>query len=239
MLVMSETNVPTIICFTLFLIVNLCFLSNSTDQVFDDLKAALDNIKILGDGDYSEDRLKDAIEPIRYRFPSNVTDQQILADLKTLLAQIEANELMEKEEKLKPKKKFFSCLNDGQKYTIDQATGNFICVCKPGYSGEICEIDLSHQTTTEAYNYDSLDCSLDPCLNSGQCIETIVSITEGLIDKSITIGSCRCPPGLTGKICETKLVTCDDLQMDPCPEDHICITTDAGYECQRFSRKKG
>uniref|UniRef100_T1JTI0 Uncharacterized protein n=1 Tax=Tetranychus urticae TaxID=32264 RepID=T1JTI0_TETUR len=63
------------------------------NQVFDDLKAALDNIKILGDGDYSEDRLKDAIEPIRYRFPSNVTDQQILADLKTLLAQIERLEI--------------------------------------------------------------------------------------------------------------------------------------------------
>lgn len=82
------------------------------------------------------------------------------------------------------------------------------CICQPGFTGALCEINID-------------DCNPQPCKNFGQCKDGINSFT------------CECAPGYSGDLCEIDI---DECTPNPCRNgkctDHIndysCVC-DAGY----------
>ncbi|KAI2527782.1 sushi, nidogen and EGF like domains 1, partial [Homo sapiens] len=60
--------------------------------------------------------------------------------------------------------------------------GSAVCVCQAGYTGAACEMDVD-------------DCSPDPCLNGGSCVDLVGNYT------------CLCAEPFKGLRCET-VVTC-------------------------------
>ena len=53
------------------------------------------------------------------------------------------------------------------------------CVCLPGFTGLLCEPDITKDCTVEV-----------PCKNGGSCVA----------------GSCSCSPGYTGAMCELSMI---------------------------------
>ena len=73
------------------------------------------------------------------------------------------------------------CLNGGKCVDLgDVKHGDhyYKCVCKPGFTGKNCEININ-------------ECDPSPCLNGGHCVDGVNDYT------------CKCPAGYAGKDCET------------------------------------
>ncbi|KAL7377459.1 hypothetical protein ABVT39_028307 [Epinephelus coioides] len=58
-----------------------------------------------------------------------------------------------------------------------------ICVCAPGYTGQLCEIDVD-------------ECQCNPCLNGATCLDGLNSFT------------CLCLPSYSGELCEQDTEVC-------------------------------
>ncbi|XP_049908549.1 versican b isoform X1 [Epinephelus moara] len=58
-----------------------------------------------------------------------------------------------------------------------------ICVCAPGYTGQLCEIDVD-------------ECQCNPCLNGATCLDGVNSFT------------CLCLPSYSGELCEQDTEVC-------------------------------
>ena len=62
-----------------------------------------------------------------------------------------------------------------------------------------------------------MNCTLNPCLNDGTCVEANDTF------------SCECPNGLTGTRCELDI---DDCRSDPCMNGGTCNNTFGSFTCQ-------
>ncbi|KAK0427167.1 hypothetical protein QR680_010098 [Steinernema hermaphroditum] len=120
--------------------------------------------------------------------------------------------------------------------------GNFQCICKKGYEGQFCDLEIP----CEAYN---------PCKNGGDCYREdgevvceCLSIWTGPTceifnichdDKCVngicnavgeTNYTCACWKGYTGDHCEIKINECE-RDPYPCMNNGSCIDKIADYEC--------
>ena len=80
-----------------------------------------------------------------------------------------------------------------RKKITSEHVGNFFfffnrCVCQPGWSGEMCDVNID-------------DCEKNPCSNGGQCIDEVDDYT------------CVCEAGFTGKKCQHSIDYCT---AEPC-----------------------
>ncbi|XP_013166449.1 PREDICTED: protein crumbs, partial [Papilio xuthus] len=71
---------------------------------------------------------------------------------------------------------------------LEDARGDYACLCAPGYHGKYCELEVSLDP----------QCVAGPCRNNGSC-----SVPAGA-DSYV----CVCPPGYTGRNCETDVDEC-------------------------------
>ncbi|KAK9712540.1 Laminin G domain [Popillia japonica] len=90
--------------------------------------------------------------------------------------------------------------NDG---ICKNTIGGFQCYCKPGFTGEFCNLDID-------------ECLSLPCKNSGTCINKINNY------------ECQCPAGYTGKNCHIDINECDS---DPCKFNSTCIDGKNDFQC--------
>nr|XP_034974523.1 protein jagged-1b-like isoform X1 [Zootoca vivipara] len=92
------------------------------------------------------------------------------------------------------------CANGG---TCLNTSSGFRCVCPPGWSGELCQ----HEVT---------DCLSQPCSHGGTCKD----LPDGF--------KCLCPPQWTGKTCQIDVNEC---QKNPCLHARGCKNLIGGYFC--------
>jgi hypothetical protein len=78
---------------------------------------------------------------------------------------------------------------------IDGYGANYTCYCQPGFGGPSC-------------NLESDICSINPCLNNGECIE---------MDGNFR---CNCVDRFTGRVCDIEI-------FDPCT--NYCQNNGACY----------
>ncbi|XP_067213667.1 protein crumbs isoform X2 [Linepithema humile] len=97
------------------------------------------------------------------------------------------------------------CRNGGT--CIEDARGDFKCVCKAGFTGHFCDSQLGVRL-----------CEQSPCRNDGVCI----ALTDNEYE-------CECQPGWTGKNCETNVNECASI---PCKNGGICIDGVNNYTCR-------
>ncbi|KAI8492991.1 hypothetical protein Bbelb_289950 [Branchiostoma belcheri] len=88
---------------------------------------------------------------------------------------------------------------------------NFVCVCPPGYTGGVCQIEIN-------------ECSGSPCTNGGNCRDEVNGFT------------CECAPGWDGVRCEHNI---DECSSNPCMNGGICIDVVNGYSCDCTSSYTG
>lgn len=93
-----------------------------------------------------------------------------------------------------------SCSNTGQ--------GSYTCKCPPGFTGNDCEIKVS-------------DCSVQPCMNNGSCIDDQHGQGSGY--------KCQCKYGWVGKHCENQTQTC---ASKPCQHGAQCRDSSQGFKCE-------
>ena len=93
------------------------------------------------------------------------------------------------------------CENGGE--CLDGIGESFSCLCQPGWSGELCEIDID-------------ECEAEPCLNDGHCIDMVGDFY------------CVCPLTWTGRHCEEEVAQCED---NPCLNDALCLLEENSYRC--------
>ena len=77
-----------------------------------------------------------------------------------------------------------------------------LCLCKPGFQGKDCEIDVD-------------ECESQPCINGGKC--------EDLVNDF----KCNCTFGYEGKLCETNI---DDCENDKCQNGGYCVDLLGDYQ---------
>ena len=90
---------------------------------------------------------------------------------------------------------------------------SYACQCPFGYTGNNCETNIDECASILCENDSPCSETLDPdsgttpCKNGGTCVDGIGSFT------------CQCPPGYTGKSCESITSIC---ASDPCFNGGIC-----------------
>ena len=133
---------------------------------------------------------------------------------------------------------FVSCGNG----TCFDLGSDFRCECFPGWTGELCDIDIDYCTdepcdingtmacidriSTYTCNcvlgYTGRNCSIDidecaveePCLNNATCV-------NGLFGQFV----CICPEGFTGPLCGINVNPCSS---NPCKEEEVCVIKQDG-----------
>ncbi|XP_078382277.1 uromodulin-like [Oculina patagonica] len=107
------------------------------------------------------------------------------------------------------------CLNGGSCLLDDRKQTYCSCSCKPPWTGERCEVKL--------------ECSSNPCLNGGTCIDMINGF------------KCACPDSLTGMHCE--LATdpeCSTYSIDAEADRSVSFPCEASsYKCDRDTLAPG
>ncbi|XP_068719937.1 uncharacterized protein [Montipora capricornis] len=94
------------------------------------------------------------------------------------------------------------CANGGS--CVD-GVNNYSCICRVGYTGDLCETDID-------------DCLLNACANGESCVDGVNSY------------SCICPVGYTGDLCETDIDECS-ANSHSCDINATCSNTKGSYLC--------
>ena len=81
---------------------------------------------------------------------------------------------------------------------------NYSCSCRAGFAGDNCEININ-------------DCDVNPCFNSGTCIDEVNSFR------------CMCVPGFIGDLCQDNV---DDCLTKPCANGGTCLDLVNDYQCR-------
>ncbi|XP_017704910.1 PREDICTED: slit homolog 3 protein isoform X3 [Rhinopithecus bieti] len=89
--------------------------------------------------------------------------------------------------------------------TCVDGINNYVCVCPPNYTGELCDEVIDHCVP-----------ELNLCQHEAKCIP---------LDKGFR---CECVPGYSGKFCETDN---DDCVAHKCRHGAQCMDTINGYTC--------
>ncbi|XP_063498685.1 slit homolog 3 protein isoform X2 [Symphalangus syndactylus] len=89
--------------------------------------------------------------------------------------------------------------------TCVDGINNYVCVCPPNYTGELCDDVIDHCVP-----------ELNLCQHEAKCIP---------LDKGFR---CECVPGYSGKLCETDN---DDCVAHKCRHGAQCVDTINGYTC--------
>ncbi|EPY73543.1 slit 3 protein-like protein [Camelus ferus] len=89
--------------------------------------------------------------------------------------------------------------------TCVDGVNNYVCVCPPNYTGELCDEVIDHCVP-----------GLNLCQHEAKCI----SLDRGF--------RCECPPGYSGKLCE---VDNDDCTAHRCRHGAQCVDAVNGYTC--------
>nr|XP_032511567.1 protein crumbs-like [Danaus plexippus plexippus] len=94
---------------------------------------------------------------------------------------------------------------------VEDARGDYTCLCPPLYRGVHCELE------------ESLDpqCAAQPCRNNGSC-----SVPPGS-DEYV----CECAPGYSGRNCETDVDDCAEAGQDACLNGGRCVDEVDNYTC--------
>ncbi|XP_058507232.1 protein eyes shut homolog [Solea solea] len=131
------------------------------------------------------------------------------------------------------------CQNGGS--CSPTAAGESLCICRPGLTGQFCEINIDDceerpcgvlsvcEDTLNGYNcfcapgfigrnceIEVNECLSQPCQNEGSCIDELNSF------------HCQCPLGVAGDYCEVNL---DECFSSPCLHNATCVDLLHGYEC--------
>uniref|UniRef100_A0A7N9AUA4 Delta-like protein n=1 Tax=Mastacembelus armatus TaxID=205130 RepID=A0A7N9AUA4_9TELE len=94
---------------------------------------------------------------------------------------------------------------------VSQPTGNFTCICDPGFSGIYCHENIN-------------DCISNPCRNGGTCIDGVNSF------------QCFCPDGWEGRLCELNVNEC---KHNPCKNGGRCVDLVNDFYCECANNWKG
>ncbi|MED6231510.1 Protein jagged-2 [Ataeniobius toweri] len=94
---------------------------------------------------------------------------------------------------------------------ISQPSGNFTCICDPGFSGIYCHENIN-------------DCVSNPCKNGGTCIDGLNSF------------QCFCPDGWEGQLCDLNVNEC---RHNPCKNGGRCIDLVNDFYCECTGDWKG
>ncbi|RZF45128.1 hypothetical protein LSTR_LSTR000538 [Laodelphax striatellus] len=132
-----------------------------------------------------------------------------------------------------------SCKHGSKCYNVSATA--YACKCLQGYTGVECETDID-------------ECTSDPCLNGGTCIDEVDAFfcqcRNGFKGETCEINIdecasnpcrnnapcldgegtyiCQCPAGYTGRLCEADI---DECSSTPCENNGTCINNLAGYAC--------
>lgn len=87
---------------------------------------------------------------------------------------------------------------------ISEPSGDFSCVCDPGYTGKFCHENLN-------------DCASSPCRNGGTCLDGVNSF------------QCLCREGWEGPLCS---INKNECESNPCRNNGTCIDAIADFTCE-------
>ena len=134
------------------------------------------------------------------------------------------------------------CQNQGSCLVDITSIDQFVCNCREGFTGELCEVQISPCASDPCGNFgsctergnDSFDClcslgfsgllcdididecQSDPCQNGGSCVDDAGSF------------SCWCPPEFSGRVCEEQVLFCS---LDACFNGGTCRESGIGFSC--------
>ncbi|XP_061667849.1 protein jagged-2b isoform X2 [Syngnathoides biaculeatus] len=103
----------------------------------------------------------------------------------------------------------FVCGSRGR--CVTGLSGNFTCVCDPGFSGTYCHENIN-------------DCLNSPCKNGGTCIDGVNTF------------QCICPDGWEGQLCDLNVNEC---RHDPCKNAGHCVDLVNDFYCECADNWKG
>ncbi|XP_061126203.1 protein jagged-2b isoform X4 [Syngnathus typhle] len=94
---------------------------------------------------------------------------------------------------------------------VSGPTGNFTCICDPGFNGIYCHENIN-------------DCLKSPCRNGGTCIDGVNSF------------QCFCPDGWEGELCDLNV---NDCRHNPCKNGGRCLDLVNDFYCECADNWKG
>ncbi|XP_037100509.1 protein jagged-2b isoform X2 [Syngnathus acus] len=94
---------------------------------------------------------------------------------------------------------------------VSGLTGNFTCICDPGFNGIYCHENIN-------------DCLKSPCRNGGTCIDGVNSF------------QCFCPDGWEGELCDLNV---NDCRHNPCKNGGRCLDLVNDFYCECADNWKG
>jgi hypothetical protein len=101
---------------------------------------------------------------------------------------------------------YSDCLNNGTCSNLPLVK-SYICLCVKGFSGRRCEVNGNNyfqQQQAVPYNFPTNNpCGSVTCANNGTCLLSFAR------EKSQFSFVCKCRPGFTGLLCETKTTECE------------------------------
>ena len=101
---------------------------------------------------------------------------------------------------------YSDCLNNGTCSNLPLVK-SYICLCVKGFSGRRCEVNGNNyfqQQQVVPYNFPTNNpCGSVTCANNGTCLLSFAR------EKSQFSFVCKCRPGFTGLLCETKTTECE------------------------------
>lgn len=117
-----------------------------------------------------------------------------------------------------------NCTNGGNCVTGLAYEGSDSCLCPPGMSGMLCEIDEQEVESEFELPQQSANplCETNLCQHGGVCRPS-----TGFSGEPIQV--CECPPGYAGDLCEVD-VEGEPCGEEPCQNGSKCLTRPNGVQ---------